>query len=50
LLSCNSFAFSASLWEVVGTPVERTFNGDEMAYEVSYDNNNRVDEVIALKK
>lgn len=38
------------LWEIVGTPVEGTFSGDEMAYEVSYDNDNRVDQVIALKK
>lgn len=38
------------LWEVIGTPVEGTFSGDEMAYEVGYDSNNRVDEVIALKK
>ena len=38
------------LWEVIGTPVEGTFSGDEMAYEVSYDNDSRVDEVIALKK
>ena len=38
------------LWEVVGTPVEGTFSGDEMAYEVSYDQESRVDQVIALKK
>jgi hypothetical protein len=38
------------LWEIVGAPVEGTFNGDEMAYEVSYDEASRVDEVITLKK
>jgi hypothetical protein len=38
------------LWEIVGTPAEAVFNGDEMAYEVSYDEASRVDEVIALKK
>lgn len=38
------------LWEVVGTPAEGVFSGDEMAYEVSYDKDNRIDEVIALKK
>lgn len=38
------------LWEVVGTPVEGTFSGDEMAYEVRYDDESRVDQVIALKK
>ena len=38
------------LREVVGTPVEGAFSGDEMAYQVGYDDNNLVDEVIALKK
>ena len=38
------------LWEVVGTPLEGTFSGDEMAYEVRYDEESRVDQVIALKK
>ena len=34
-------------WEM---PVESAFSGDEMAYEVGYNDNNLVDEVIALKK
>jgi hypothetical protein len=38
------------LWEVVGTPVEGVFSGDEMAYEVRYDDESRVDQIIALKK
>jgi hypothetical protein len=38
------------LWEVVGTPTEAIFSGDEMAYEVSYDQDNKVDEVTTLKK
>jgi hypothetical protein len=38
------------LWEVVGTPLEVTFGGDEMVYEVQYDDNSRVGQVIALKK
>lgn len=38
------------LWEVVGTPAEGVFSGDEMAFEVSYDDDSRVDQVIALKK
>jgi hypothetical protein len=29
--------------------VEGKFSGDEMAYEVGYDNNNLVDEVMAFK-
>jgi hypothetical protein len=42
--------FTLCLWEIIGTPTEGVFNGKEMAYEVSYDNNERVDQVIALKK
>jgi hypothetical protein len=38
------------LWEVIGTPVEGTFSGDEMAYEVRYDEESRIDQVVALKK
>lgn len=38
------------LWELVGTPTEITFNGDEMAYLVKYDENDLVDEVVAIKK
>lgn len=37
------------LWEVVGTPTEGVFSGDEMAFQVRYDKNDRVDEVYALK-
>jgi len=37
------------LWEVVGTPTEAIFDGDQMAYEVSYDGENRVDQVTVLK-
>lgn len=42
--------FTLGLWEVIGTPTEGVFSGDEMAYEVSYDENDRIDLVIALKK
>ena len=42
--------FTLGLWEAIGTPTEGIFNGDEMAYEVSYDENDRVDQVILLKK
>lgn len=41
--------FTLGLWEIVGTPIEGTFSGDEMAYEVSYDSDSRVDQVIGLK-
>ena len=38
------------IWEVVGTPVEGVFSGDEMAFEVRYDDDSRIDQIIALKK
>ena len=38
------------LWEVVGTPTEGVFDGDRMAFEVSYDKEERIDRVVALKK
>lgn len=42
--------FTLGLWEVVGTTTEGVFSGDEMAFEVSYDENARIDQVTALKK
>jgi len=42
--------FSLGLWEVIGTPTEAVFNGASMAYEVSYDENNKVDNVTVLSK
>jgi hypothetical protein len=38
------------LWEVVGTPTESVFSGDEQAYEVEYDDADRIALVILLKK
>jgi hypothetical protein len=38
------------LWELVGTPTEITFSGDEMAFQVSYDENDIADEVAVIKK
>ena len=38
------------LWELFGTPTEITFNGDEMAFQVSYDENDIVDEIAMIKK
>jgi hypothetical protein len=37
------------LWEVVGTPAEAVFSGDEMAYDVTYDKDDVVDQVTVLK-
>jgi len=42
--------FTLGLWEVVGTPTEGAFDGTEMAYEVKYDENDKVDQVVLLKK
>ena len=38
------------IWEVIGTPTEGVFDGTKMAYEVSYDKDDRIDSVILLKK
>jgi hypothetical protein len=38
------------LWEIIGTPTEGAFDGDNIAYEVRYNTNNVVDQVVALKK
>ena len=42
--------FTLGLWEVIGTPAEGTFTGTDMAYEVSYNENDRIDSVILLKR
>lgn len=38
------------LWELFGTPTEITFSGDEMAFQVSYDENDIVDEIAIIKR
>ena len=42
--------FTLGLWEVIGTPTEGVFSGDEMAFEVTYDADERIAQVVALKK
>ena len=37
------------LWELVATPTEGVFDGDEVAFRVRYDAEDRVDEVVLLK-
>ena len=37
------------LWELVATPTESIFNGTDMSFEVSYDDANRINQVVALK-
>ena len=41
--------FTLGLWEIVGTPTEMYFNGKEMAFHVSYDENDHLDEVNVIK-
>jgi hypothetical protein len=36
------------LWELVGTPTEGVFDGDEIAFRVRYDKDDRVDEIVRL--
>jgi hypothetical protein len=38
------------LWEVAGTPTEATLNGHRVAYEVTYDTSDRIEQVVPLKK
>lgn len=42
--------FTFGIAEIVGTPVETAFRTTDMAYEISYDNNGLVNDVIVLKK
>lgn len=36
------------MWEVVGTPTEAVFDGKKLAYEVTYDANDKVEKVLTL--
>ena len=38
------------LWEAVGTPTEAIFDGTRVAYEVTYDASDRVEQVVVLKQ
>lgn len=38
------------LWELFGTPTEITFSGDEMAFQVKYNEDDVVEEVAIIKK
>lgn len=42
--------FTFGLWEILGTPAEATFDGKEMIYKVSYDEDDNVKSVALLKK
>ena len=41
--------FTLGLWEVVGTPTEAAFDGQDMAVQVSYDAQDKVTESVVLK-
>ena len=38
------------LWELIGTPTEITFSGDDVAFQVSYSENDVVEKVTAIKR
>jgi outer membrane protein assembly factor BamE (lipoprotein component of BamABCDE complex) len=40
--------FTAGLWEAVATPTEAIFNGTKVAYEITYDDGNRIEKVVPL--
>ncbi|MBI1953818.1 MAG: hypothetical protein HYS41_06830 [Candidatus Omnitrophica bacterium] len=42
--------FTLGLWEVIGTPTEMVFDGTKMSFEVTYDENDRVVDVVDLSK
>lgn len=42
--------FTLGLWEIIGTPTELYFDGKEMAFHVSYDEHERIEEVNVLRK
>jgi len=41
--------FTLFLWEFIGMPIEAGFDGEDMAYEVTFDDNNRVATANILK-
>jgi len=38
------------LWELIGTPVEGAYSGDDMAFKVTFDKNDKVLEISALNE
>ena len=42
--------FTLGFWEIVGTPIENSLDGTDMAYEVLYDEVDDVQKVKLLKK
>lgn len=41
--------FTLGLWEVIGTPTEAIFDGTKMACQVTYDESDKVENVVWLK-
>jgi hypothetical protein len=41
---------TGGVWEIAGTPTEAVFSGKKLAYEVTYDNSNRVIRVSRLSE
>ncbi len=38
------------LWEIIGTPIEASFNGTKMGVTITYDKNDRIETVRRLNK
>lgn len=38
------------LWELIGTPIESGFDGNNVAYQITYDKNDNIKTVVQLKK
>jgi hypothetical protein len=50
ILHGSADVLTLGTWELIGTPTEGVYDGDEMVYQVSYNTENIVTEVIPLKK
>ena len=37
------------LWEVIGTPLEATFDGEEITYEITYDRHDKIAQIIKFE-
>lgn len=37
------------LWELIGTPLEATFDGEDITYEVTYDRNDKIAQIIRFE-
>ncbi len=43
-------AVTLGLWEAAGIPIEAVLSGDEMAFQVTYDADDNIEEIVTLKR